>query len=248
MPTMSKEIPGALENYFFGNWKIFCEAIKNPETLFVYDIDGILIDSARTVFNDFIQKTGVFADPAEVDRFDYLTHLARLKNLSDEQIATADDGWYDPKVLMAARKYLYIKPVVDKTINLYGPAHNFVLTSRNPDLTEATLYSMRTQFPEIIAENILIRSDHGDTKIFKAENLKILAKTAPWVVFVDDSTDFAKAALGNGTKNCIVVNIPQGKMVPGFEHERLVYLKRFPVRLQAMWPFMRTVQIALGEI
>lgn len=242
---MSKEVPQILENWFFGNWEIFCEAINNPETIFVYDIDGILIDSPAKIFGNFTKRTGIYADPTEIDRLDYLTHLARISGLDEEIVKHAEDEWYMPEPLRAAHRYLYIKPVVERTLRLYGPGKNYILTSRNPGLKEITLESIGKNFPGILPENILItEDDEVDRAVFKAKNLKKLAKIAPWVIFVDDSVDFAKAALGNGTKNCIVVNIPTGKTVPGFEHERLVYIKRFPARLQAMWPFMRSVQIA----
>lgn len=240
--------PVEIKDSFSGNWEIFCEAVKNPKTIFVYDIDGILINSTKDVFEDFTRKTGVYAHPAELDRFNYLTYLARLANLPEGLVATAEDGWYDPKILRVSKKYFYIKPVVDKTLSFYGPDRNFVLTSRNPGLKDATLVSIREQFPEFNEGNILItKDDEADRAVFKARNLKVLAKNAPWVVFVDDSVDFVKAALGNGTQNCVVVNIPMGKITPDFEHERLMQIKRFPVVLQAMYPFMRAFDLALAQ-
>jgi len=176
--------------------------------------------------------------------------LARKSGLSEEAIKHADDDWFKPEVLRVAQKYLYIRPVVEKTVNYYGPGRNFVLTSRNPYLKQSTIDYYADEFPKIRSENILIREDGGidmaHSAGFKVKNLKALAEIAPWVVFVDDSTDFTKAVIDANIPNCLVINIPLGKTMPDFRHERLIVIKRYPEYLQAMYPLMFMVDRAIN--
>jgi hypothetical protein len=235
---------------FIGNEKLFQEVLRNSETIFVYDIDGIVTNSAKKVYKIWTEKTGILAEPAEIDRWDYLTKLAGEAGLSKYVIEHAEDDWFKPEVLQAAQINLYIRPVIEKTIRYYGPDRNFVLTSRNPSLRESTINYFAKEFPRIKSENILIRENGGidlvNSAKFKVEKLQDLAKKAPWVVFVDDAIDFVKAVLNDGIKNCLVVNIPQGKVMPDFQHERLIVIKRFPDKIQAMYPFLDAVGRAIG--
>lgn len=232
---------------FFGNEKLFQKILRNPETIIVYDIDGILAYSAEKVLKRFSDEYGIPTSPAETNGWGYLTNLAKAAGLPTEKIEHAEDFWYDPQLLLTVRKYLYMKPVVSKTIDLFGAEKNYVLTSRGPKFNDSTLIWLAREYPEIPAENLMIRNDAKiDSAEFKTGCLRWLAKTAPWVVFIDDAIDFTKAAIDANIKNCLVINIPQGKVMPDFSHERLIVIKRFPDEIQAMHPFMHAIERAVG--
>jgi hypothetical protein len=239
--------PFDMRELFIGDRNLFNEVLRNRETIFVYDIDGILADSTKVVYRKFTEKTGVLANPLEMNNFHHLSNLAKSAGLDEEIVKHAEDDWYDPKVLGLSQKFLYITPVVEKTLSFYGRDRNFILTSRNVDLKESTLEWFSRKYPKINPGNILIRDNHNtDPAEFKVDNLRILSKIAPWVVFVDDSVDFIEAVLADGIKNCLVVNIPQGKIMPDFRHERLIIFKRYPEEIQALCPLMYAVDYALG--
>jgi hypothetical protein len=240
--------PYNLSELFIGNEKLFQEVLQNPKTIFVYDIDGIISNSPKIVLKNFREKNGINVSAAEIDGWNYLTNVAKKSGLDEETVKNAEKDWYDADVLLKSQRYLYIKPVIQMTMRHYGPERNFVLTSRNFTLDDSTFNWFKREAPEIRLENILIRKK-GDTRsaeVFKVENLKYLAERAPHVVFVDDSIDFVKAVLDDGIKNCLVINIPQGKIMPDFAHERLIIIKRFPDKLQAMYPFFDAVRRAIG--
>jgi len=228
---------------------LFKEALGNPGTIFVYDMDGVLADSPKIVLQNFTEKNGIKVNPAEIDEYAYLTKILKQNGFSRKQIKHAEDDWFDPKVLHKAQRYLYIKPVVEKTIAAYGAKNNYVLTVRDPDFTDSSLDWLTHQFPKFLPENLMIRTNKKmDGTYFKVGCLTILAQTAPWVVYIDDSTDFTKAAVMAGIENCIAVNVPIGKTMPDFRHERLIIIKRYPNELQAMYPFMYAVDRALENI
>jgi hypothetical protein len=240
--------PYNFSELFIGNEKLFQEVLRNPKTIFVYDIDGIISNSPKIVLNNFHEKNGVNVSAAEIDGWNYLTNVAKKSGLSEDVVKNAEKDWYDAGVLLKSQRYLYIKPAIQMTMRYYGPEQHFVLTSRNFTLDDSTFNWFRREEPEFLPENILIRKK-GDTRsaeVYKVDNLKYLAGRAPYVVFVDDSTDFVKAVLDDGIKNCLVINIPQGKIMPDFTHERLIIIKRFPDKLQAMYPFMDAVRRAIG--
>jgi hypothetical protein len=241
--------PYIFSELFIGDENLFQEVLQNPETIFVYDIDGILANTPKVVFDKFSKKNGIAVKEFEMTKWNYLTELLKSNGFGKEAVEHAEDDWFKPEVLVAARRFLYIRPVVEKTVNFYGADRNFILTSRNPYFKPSTIEWIAREFPKIRSENVFIRDSGGiDLEIsakFKAEKLGLLAKKAPWVVFVDDSTDFVKAALTDGIQNCLVVNIPQGKIMPDFRHERLIIIKRYPEELQAMYPFMDAVNRAL---
>lgn len=239
------ENPYVWSELFGGNWSLFKEAVINPKTIFVYDIDGILANSAKIVFADFVKKTGIYASPLEINEWNFLSSLAKKLGLTTEQILHADDGWYDPELLLAAETYLYIKPVVQRTTSLVGPDNNFVLTSRNFRLRDSTNKWVGRKFPEILEQNILMRdSDLIGATEFKVDNLDRLSKVGPWVVFIDDALDFVDASLKAKIPNLVVVNIPMGKYWPNFRHDQLILINRYPKRIQAMYPFMDAVFMA----
>jgi hypothetical protein len=232
---------------FIGNWDLFQKVLSNPETIFVYDIDGILANSADKVLKKFSDEYGIATDPAKINGWGYLTGLAKAAGWPAERIEHAEDYWYDPQLLLEVRKYLYIKPVVSKTIGLFGAERNYVLTSRNPEFKDLTLKWLAREYPEILAENIMIRDNKKiDPAEFKAKCLWWLAKTAPWVIFIDDATDFVKSALNLKIDNLVAVNIPQGTVMPDFSSDQLVVIKRYPEEIQAMYPLMYAIDKAIN--
>ncbi len=236
--------PYIWSDLFKGNWEIFRDAVRNPETVIVYDIDGILANSAEKVLQRFSDENGIAADPIKINGWGYLTDLAKAAGLPQEKVNHAEDFWYDPQLLLTVRRHLYIKPVVLKTIHLYGSERNYVLTSRNPQFKDLTLKWFAREFPEIPFENILIRNSKNiDSADFKAKCLGRLAETAPWVVFIDDAPDFIKSALDLKINNLVAVNIPQGMVAPpDFRNDRLVVIKRYPENLQAMYPLLDALE------
>lgn len=235
--------PYIFNELFSGNWDLFKEAVRNPKTIIVYDADLTLINLAKNVGENFYKKHGIKIDINDYDSWTYLTKVAKENKLSKGKIKHAEDGWYNADLIKRAHRYLYIKPLVNKTISLYGQKNNYVLTARNPDLRKATEESFKRELPLILFENILMRKDggiisHEDTAIYKAGELERLSKMAPWVVFVDDSITFIRTALNSGIKNLLVVNVPFGKMQPDFCHDQLIVIDRYPSMEQGMYPLM----------
>lgn len=233
---------------FLGNWNLFQKVLQNPETCFVYDVDGLLINTSKIVIDRFNKKNNVNLNPADIDDWNYLSNFSKKMGFGKDIVEHSEDDYYDARVLIAAQRFLYMRPVVRRTIGHYGVDRNFILTSRNANLRDSTSKLIGREFPEFKAENILIRRD-GDLiggADFKVKNLKELAERAPWLVFIDDSVEFTKAAVDADLPNCLVVNIPQGKTMPDFRHERLVIIKRYPNEIQAMYPLMDAVNRAIG--
>lgn len=234
---------------FTGDWDLFKKVLQNRQTVFVFDMDGILANSAKIVLAKFTEKTGVAVKPSEIDGWDFLTNLARKSGLSEETIEHAEDDWYKAEVLGNAQRYLYIRPVIQKTVGYYGSANNFVLTSRNHTLRESTSSWFRQKLPEIHDENIIMRKE-GDLRKsvpFKVDNLRIFAEAAPWIIFIDDNIDFIKGSLEAKIPNCLTVYVPLGKNMPDIRHERLILIKRYPNEIQAMYPLMDAIGRAISQ-
>lgn len=241
--------PYRFNELFSGNWELFKKVLQNPETVFVYDNDGIISDTSKEVYKRFSQKYGILVKTSDIDGWTYLTDVARSTGLSEDDIGHAEDDFYSPDVLEKSQNILYIKPVIQKTISYYGAKNNFILTSRDSEFKDVTISWFKRKFPEFLPGNILIRDGKKEItgEEFKVESLKELALKAPWVVFVDDALKFVKAVLdAPDIENCLVVNIPQGKVMPDFRHERLVVIKRFPDRIQAVYPLMDALDRALN--
>jgi hypothetical protein len=248
LPDMVENGPYNWQESFSGNWDLYKTAIQNPKTIHVYDIDGILAYSAKVVFEDFTNKTGIYVHPADIDKFNFLRSVAKNHGLNGSDLASANDGWYDPEILLKAPRYLYIKSVVQRSLSLVGAERNFVLTARNPELKQATLEWFDREFPEIRPDNIIIRDTKTiDAIPFKIEKLNNFSKLAPWVVYTEDALQFVEAALAADISNLVVVNIPQGTIWPGFRHNNLLLLKRFTVKNQAMYPFHDTITRAANN-
>ena len=249
---MKENTPYRLDDNFYGNKELFKTVFQNPETIVVYDIDGILADTPKIVLKNFSNKHGINVNPEEIDNWTYLSDVSIRNNLDKDSIKHAEDDWYAKGPLYEAPRYLYIKPVVQKTISLYGQENNFVLTSRNPSLAEMTHKWFEREKLGILESNILMRKsggivNHAETAEYKVGQLKELSKIAPWVVFIDDSVAFIKAVVDSDIKNCLMVNIPLGIIRPNFSHERLIVINRYPVRIQAMYPLMDAINRATNN-
>lgn len=244
---MKEYAPYRFNELFIGNWNLFKEALRNPKTIFVYDNDGIISNTAKIVYKKFNERNKTSAQISEITSWKYLTEYAREQNLDQTVIEHAEDDFYDPGILRQADRLLYIKPAINKTIKVYGAPNNYILTSRNPDLWYVTRKWFKDQFPEILPKNILIRKDGDKTKgeDFKVQKLQDLASKTPWLVFVDDAPQFVNAVLKAKIPNCLIVNIPQGKIMLENTNKHLFVIKRFPNELQAMYPFMDAIDRAL---
>jgi len=240
---ISERQPYRFSELFTGNWDLFQKAVQNPETIFVYDNDGIISDTSKIVLKRFNEKYGTSAKLADISCWSYVVEVAKNAGFSEDIICNAERDYYDPKVLEMAQTNLYMKSVIMKTLAYYGPDKNYILTSRNPDLKDSTLSWFKRKFPDILPGNILIRD--GKNKIsgenFKIVELRKLAIKSPWVIFIDDGLSFVKSTLEADIGNCLIINCPQGKIVPDFTHDRLFVVKRFPDEIQAMYPLMDAI-------
>lgn len=245
---MIEKAPYRFSELFKGNWDLFKKAVQNPETVFVYDNDGIFSDTSKLVYRRFSDKYKIDVKTSDINSWTYLTSVAKNLGFSEEEIKSVESDYYDPEVLGMAQSVLYIKPVIKKTLSFYGPERNYILTSRNPNLRDSTLAWFKRKFPDFLPENILIRDGKKTVsgEDFKIEKIKDLASKAPWVVFIDDALTFVKSTLDANIENCLVVNIPQGKVYPDFQHERLFVIKRFPDSIQAVYPLMDAMQRAVN--
>lgn len=246
---MHEQSPYRFSEMFTGNWGLFQKALQNPETIFVYDNDGIFSDTSKEVYKRFSKKYETPVKTTEIESWTHLTQVARNMGFGENDIKHADDDFYNPEVLEKSQSVLYIKPIIQKTVTYYGAKNNYILTSRNPEFKDVTMDWFKRKFPQIMPENILIRDGKSDitAEEFKITNLRNLASKAPWLVFVDDGLSFVKATVDADIQNCLVVNIPQGKIWPDFSHERLFIIKRYPDEIQALYPFMDAVNKALGN-
>jgi uncharacterized HAD superfamily protein len=233
---------------FNGNWSLLEKALQNPETIFVYDIDGVLANTPKVVLNKFYQKSGIKVEPTEFNGDKYLMRRAQAANLDADIIEHAEDDWYKEETLFAAQRYLYVKPAVLKTIGFYGADRNFILTARRVEIKEMTYQWFDRELPQIKRENILTRDGKAQERgiEFKIRMLKELAAKAPWVIFIDDFDVFCQAIIDAGIENCLVINTPWNKQVlPVSGHEKLFILGRYPSRIRGMYPLLFALEKAL---
>lgn len=229
---------------FFGDLELFKNAFNNPSSVIFYDGDGILFNTPKVVLKRFTKETGIATNQSEIDSWDFLTELATKAGLPSDVVKHVEDGWYDPNTLYEATRYLYMKSVVGKTIARFGNSRNFVLTAREPFLTDSTRASLIKNYPEIPLENLLIRNSSEvniGSSDFKVSKLSEMAKIAPWVILIDDAEENVKSMLNTDIKNLLVVNVPLGKTTVNIQDPRLVVIKRFPEDIQAMYPLMDAI-------
>lgn len=82
-----------LKDHFSGDWKMFKNVGTNPETIFYFDIDGIFANLSNVVCRKWSETFGIKVSPDEIDRFDYLTHISRENNLSEDDIEHAEERY-----------------------------------------------------------------------------------------------------------------------------------------------------------
>lgn len=237
-----------LQDYFVGDWNLFVKVVNNPKTIYMYDADGIIINSSRDAVYNFNKKHGFDLHSADIDKWLYLTEVAKKNNLGEEAIRTAEDDYYNPDVLEGSGRYFYIKPLIGMTMLLCGADNNYVLTSREPYLTQVTNKWFGQNVSEFLQENILIRED-ADIKPtdFKVSEIKECAKRTPWVVFIDDSAKYVDAVLDSNIENCLVINVPLGKIKQSRVHERLIVIDRYPQECQGMYLLYKAFEKAIQE-
>jgi hypothetical protein len=105
---------------FTGNWELFEKVLKNPKTIFVYDIDGILADSPKTVLKKFTEKTGIRTNPTDIDEWNYLTNLAKKAGLNGNKYSfrqnnaefSARTAYCDQKIPRTSSSHV--------SLNVYG--------------------------------------------------------------------------------------------------------------------------------
>jgi hypothetical protein len=227
------------QEFFKGDWLTFANVASNPETKIIWDIDGVLGNSPRAVFSDVYRKHRLHAHPSQINRWDYLTFLAKQKNMPKEKVQMIEDGWYTSDVLERSPKNLYMKQIIDLTTGFYGIDRNYVLTSRKPHLADGTYRWMSLEYPQIPKENILIRDNVEEIETeFKARHIKRLSQQAPFVIFIDDSTKYVQFVLDQSIDNCYVINTPLGIIDFLTNDPHAFVVKRYPHNLQAMLPLL----------
>lgn len=64
---------------------VFYEILRNPKTKYFWDLDQILVDSAKSVFDEFNKKNPykITAKVWDLDKHDYLTSLVENSGYKD---------------------------------------------------------------------------------------------------------------------------------------------------------------------
>lgn len=243
---MTERKPFILSDLYEGNLDLIKEPFSNPETIIFYDIDGILADSPKVVYEKFKEENNIDIKPSQTDSWNYLNKVAHENGIPFEKIIYIQDDWYNPDVLFKAQPYLYIRPVVEKTLKLFTPERNFILTARNPNLKSSTINWINLKYPKILTNNILIREDKNmDSSKYKMNEILPRAKNAPWVIFIEDTPEYIKSLLDLKIDNLVVINIPIGQRKPDFKDPRMIVVKRYPEDIQAMYPLMYLINSVL---
>lgn len=237
--------PYRFNEFFTGNWDYFKKVFTNPETRIYYDVDGILANSAKPVCEAVLQTYGIDIKPEEINDWSPFAIAAKAQDpsLTEEQSEERERFWYDNNTLMKSPRYLYMRSVVNLTSKLFGRERNFVLTSRDKEFQPGTCEWIAGNYPEIPQENVLTRDNSREirSRYFKTAKLAEAAKLVPYVVFVDDHIEFVETVLNARIPNILVIHIPQGIISHVSEHPNLVSFKRFPSRLQAMYPLLDAI-------
>lgn len=75
---MKENAPYRFDENFFGNKELFKNVFQNPETIVVYDIDGILADTPKIVLRNFTNKNRINVNPSDINNWTYLSDIALL--------------------------------------------------------------------------------------------------------------------------------------------------------------------------
>jgi hypothetical protein len=224
----------------------FYSVLKNPNTKYFWDLDQVLVDSAKTIFENFNNKNpyGITANMWESDKYYYLTSLVEKAGFKDHGDLEAD--WIKNIPLYSSESFEYAKSALKIAIDVSGPENNFILTSRLPRLERATSLWVKRELPYFDMNNILIRkkNDLRDGNVFKVDNLKEHSGEDYHVVLIEDQERYIAAALQSDIKNMLIIGMPEGLVSYNICDERLLVLSRFPVKEQEVMPLYTLFQNA----
>ena len=231
--------------YGFENIDKFKDVFCSEKLRFVWDIDGILIDTPKSVL-DLANKKYNFIKPAnpwETDEFDFLTKLGRISGFNDKVLESMEADWYKSFPMYKASPYEGIPEALEMAIDRAGPENNFVLTSRKPKLERATNLLIAREFPRIPCKNILIRKNLNlSGKEFKMKGLKSLSDFDGVTILLDDVDEYIKAATEIHLDNLYMIAVPVGKLPITVEDPHLLVLERYPLESQGMLPLKNMLQ------
>jgi hypothetical protein len=216
----------------------FYEVIRNPKTKYFWDLDQILVDSAKSVFDEFNKKNPykITANVWELDKHGYLTSLVENAGYKDNTNWDAD--WFKNIPLYRSKRFEYAKSALDIAINISGAHNNYILTSRLPRLERATKLWVSREIPEFDMVNILIRNrdDLRSSVEFKTDTLKENSGDDYYTVLVEDQEQFITGALNSNIANFLAIGIPEGRMSYTTRDDRLLVLGRYPIKEQEVMP------------
>ena len=236
------------ENILGGNENIqtFYNTLRNPYTKYFWDLDAILGDTPKSIFDKFNKNNpyNIAANTWEIDRFDYLTALVENIGYLDHDDLEAD--WFKNIPLYRAKSYKYAKMALDIAIRVSGIKNNYILTSRLPKLERATNLWVKREHPGFDKNNILIRKkdDPRSSVDFKVDSLMKYSGNNHHIVLIEDQERYIDASLKADITNMLVIGVPLGVMRYSTCDNRLLVLSRYPVEEQEMLPLYTLFQNA----
>lgn len=222
-------VNGNIDKQIFSKTELLTlkEYVNDPDTVYFWDIDGILKNSTKKVFEIFNDIAGTKYDPNDILEWDHLKIKAMEDGLSEDLVQLANYLWYDAHVLGSAEKHLGVDDLINFAVQEFGIERNFVLTSRNPNLKIITQRWFELNLPIFPKDNILIREDSDvDPAQFKADTIKDIAGDKKSVL-IDDAPHYIKRVIEE-VENCLILFVPQGKIMSEVESERLIRISRYP--------------------
>lgn len=233
----------------FENLNIFYNALKNPETKYFWDLDQVLVDSAKYIFDKFNKENPykIIANFWDLDKYDYLTALVENTGHLDHGDLEAD--WYKNIPLYRSQGFKYAKLALDMAISVSGTHNNFILTSRLPRLERATNLWIKREIPGFDNRNVLIRKKHDtrDPVCYKVDMLREHSANTHNIVFVEDQEKYINAALISDVKNLLVIGIPEGRICYTVRDNRLLVLARYPFQEQEVLPLYTLFENARSQ-
>ena len=209
------------------NVNSFYTAIRNPATKYFWDLDQVLVNSARYIFDKFNKENpyNLTANLWELDQHDYLTSVVERAGFIDHDNFETD--WYKNWPLYKSDCFEYSKKALKIAINVSGAQNNYFLTSRSPKLERATCLWIKREIPEFEMENLLIRQkgDSRDSLAFKTETLERCTGDDFQTIFIEDQERFIKGALRAKVNNLLVIGSPNGKVKYETQDPRLLKSK-----------------------
>jgi hypothetical protein len=236
------------KNIIYGSENInnFYSAIKDPKTKYFWDLDQILVNSAKYIFDKFNRENSykLTANVWQLDQHDYLTAVVEAAGFTDHTDLETD--WYKNWPLYKSESFKYSKEALKIAIDMAGAQNNYFLTSRSPKLRRATCLWIKQEIPEFGMENLLIRKkgDARDSLAFKIDTLEQNSGDDYKTIFVEDQERFIKGALEAEVKNLLVIGSPNGKVTYTIQDPRLLVLARYPFKQQELLPLYSLFEIA----